>query len=93
MPTIHRLLQSLVASGYVRRDTRHRYALGSGLIRRGEVAGLTLGEQAMPYLRGLAEEIGETANLAVLEGDAVVGIAQAPFRELEAREPGEGEPG
>jgi IclR family acetate operon transcriptional repressor len=79
MPTIHRLVQSLVAGGYVRREeTSHRYALGPRLIRLGEVAGLTLGAQATPFLRQLAREIGETANLAILEGDSVVYVAQAP---------------
>ncbi len=78
MPTIHRIVQSLVAGGYVRRDVSHRYALGPRLIRLGEVAGLTLGAQATPYLRRLAQQIGETANLAMLEGDSVVYVAQAP---------------
>ncbi len=78
MPTIHRIVQSLVAGGYVRKDVSHRYALGPRLIRLGEVAGLTLGARATPYLRRLAEQIGETANLAMLEGDSVVYVAQAP---------------
>jgi IclR family acetate operon transcriptional repressor len=78
MPTIHRIVQSLLAGGYVRREVSHRYALGPRLIRLGEVAGLTLGAQATPYLRRLAEQIGETANLAMLEGDSVVYVAQAP---------------
>lgn len=77
-PTIHRLIQSLVAGGYVRRDMAHRYALGPRLIRLGEAAGLTLGARATPYLRALAQQIGETANLAMLEGDSVVYVAQAP---------------
>ena len=78
MPTIHRIVQSLVAGGYVRKDVSHRYALGPRLIRLGEVAGLTLGARATPYLRRLAQQIGETANLAMLEGDSVVYVAQAP---------------
>jgi len=80
MPTVHRLMQALIAGGYVRKEPSHRYALGPRLIRLGEVAGLTLGAQAMPYLRQLAEEIGETANLAMLEGDSIVYLAQAPSR-------------
>lgn len=80
MPTIHRLMQSLVAGGHVRKEHSHRYALGSRLIRLGEVAGLTLGSHAMPFLRQLAQDIGETANLAMLDGDSVVYVAQAPSR-------------
>jgi IclR family acetate operon transcriptional repressor len=32
----------------------------------------------MPQLSGLAAEIGETANMGILEGDEVVYIAQVP---------------
>lgn len=78
MPTIHRLIQSLVAGGYVRREMSHRYALGPRLIRLGEAAGMTLGAHAAPYLRRLAQQVGETANLAMLEGESVVYVAQAP---------------
>lgn len=79
-PTIHRIMQTLVARGYVRQEPSRRYALGPRLIRLGEVAGHTMGSWAMPYLRELAAEIGETANLAMLEGDAAVYLAQAPSR-------------
>ena len=79
-PTIHRIMQTLVARGYVRREPSRRYALGPRLIRLGEVAGHTIGSWAMPYLGELAAEIGETANLAMLEGDAAVYLAQVPSR-------------
>jgi IclR family acetate operon transcriptional repressor len=78
MPTVHRIVQSLAVGGYVRKDVSHRYALGPRLIRLGEVAGLALGARATPSLRRLAQQIGETANLAMLEGDSVVYVAQAP---------------
>lgn len=79
-PTIHRIMQTLVAQGYVRREQSRRYALGPRLIRLGEVAGHTMGRWAMPYLGELVAEIGETANLAMLEGDEVVYLAQVPSR-------------
>jgi IclR family acetate operon transcriptional repressor len=78
LPTIHRLMRSLVATGYVRQDPSRRYALGPRLIRLGESASQMLGSWAMPYLAGLVEQIGETANGAILEGDAVVYVAQVP---------------
>ena len=78
LPTIHRLLKSLVHNGYVRQDTSRRYTLGPRLIRLGEVAGRTLGSWAMPHLADLVAEIGETANMALLEGDSVVYVAQVP---------------
>jgi IclR family acetate operon transcriptional repressor len=78
LPTIHRLMRSLVDGGYVRQDPSRRYALGPRLIRLGEVAGQSLGSWAKPYLHDLVQQIGETANLAMLEGDAVVYLAQVP---------------
>lgn len=78
LPTIHRLIRSLVHNGFVRQEPSRRYALGPRLIRLGECAGRTLGSWALPRLTELATEIGETANLAVLQGDVVVYVAQAP---------------
>ena len=79
LPTIHRLIRSLVHNGYVRQEPSRRYALGPQLIRLGETAGRSLGSWAgRQHLAELAAEIGETANMAVLEGDAVVYVAQVP---------------
>lgn len=78
LPTIHRLLRSLAHNGYVRQEPSRRYALGPRLIRLGELAGRALGTWAMPRLAELVAEIGETANMAVLEADAVVYVAQVP---------------
>ena len=78
LPTIHRLLRSLAHNGYVRQEPSRRYALGPGLIRLGETAGRALGSWALPCLAELVSEIGETANMALLEGDAVVYVAQVP---------------
>ena len=77
-PTIHRLLRSLAAGGYVRQDPSRRYALGGRLIRLGDAAGRSVGVWATPHLRRLVTEVGETANMAMLEGDAAVYVAQAP---------------
>lgn len=78
LPTIHRLVRSLVASGYVRQLPSRRYALGPGLIRLGASAGRLLGDWALPLLQQLVDQVGESANMAVLEGDAVVYVAQVP---------------
>jgi IclR family transcriptional regulator, acetate operon repressor len=53
LPTVHRLMRTLVNRGYVRQEASRRYTLGSRLT-------------------------GETANLAMLDGDEVVYIAQVP---------------
>ncbi|MFF4617286.1 IclR family transcriptional regulator [Nonomuraea jabiensis] len=76
--TIHRLLRTLLARGYVRQESDKRYALGGGLVRLGGIAESMVGVWAQPYLTKMVELSGETANLAVLEGDFVVYVAQVP---------------
>lgn len=76
LPTVHRLLRSLMHNGYVRQEASRRYTLGPRLIRLGEVAGQAWGSWASPHLDALVANVGETANIAVLEGDAVVYVAQ-----------------
>jgi IclR family transcriptional regulator, acetate operon repressor len=78
LPTIHRIVRTLVASGYVRQLPSRRYALGPRLIGLGDAASRMLGEWARPQLAMLVEQVGETANMAMLEGDAAVYVAQAP---------------
>ncbi|WP_433254209.1 IclR family transcriptional regulator [Streptosporangium sp. CA-135522] len=76
--TIHRLLRTLLARGYVRQESDRRYALGGALVRLGGVAEHMVGAWAQPYLTRMVELSGETANLAVLEGDFIVYVAQVP---------------
>jgi IclR family acetate operon transcriptional repressor len=78
LPTIHRIMRTLVNGGYVRQQPSRRYALGPRLIRLGETAGRTLGAWARPYLASLTDAVGETSNMAVLDGDQVVYVAQVP---------------
>ncbi|GAA5014171.1 IclR family transcriptional regulator [Streptomyces siamensis] len=80
LPTIHRLMRTLVACGYVRQQPNRRYALGPRLIRLGESASRLLGTWARPYLARLVEETGETANMALLDGDEIVYVAQVPSK-------------
>jgi IclR family transcriptional regulator, acetate operon repressor len=76
--TIHRLLRTLLTRGYVRQESDRRYALGSALVRLGGVAERMVGVWAQPYLTKMVELSGETANMAVLEGDFIVYVAQVP---------------
>jgi IclR family transcriptional regulator, acetate operon repressor len=78
--TIHRLMSTLVTLGYVRRGGSRQYILGPRLIRLGETGSQMLGSWAKPHLAELVALYGETANLAMLEGDAAVFIAQVPGR-------------
>ena len=80
LPTIHRLMRTLVSCGYVRQLPDRRYALGPRLIRLGETSARLLGSWARPHLARLVEETGETANMALLDGDEVVYVAQVPSR-------------
>jgi IclR family acetate operon transcriptional repressor len=78
LPTVHRLMRTLVNRGYVRQEASRRYTLGSRLIRLGETSSRMLGTWLRPYLAQLVRQTGETANLAMLDGDEVVYIAQVP---------------
>jgi IclR family acetate operon transcriptional repressor len=78
--SIHRLVRTLAARGYVRQMPNRRYALGPRLIHLGEVASRALGALARPHLARLVDAVGETANLALLDGDRVVYAAQVPSR-------------
>ncbi|WP_425548997.1 IclR family transcriptional regulator [Actinomadura meridiana] len=80
MPTIYRLMRTLVNKGYVRQEPSKRYALGPRLVRLGEGAGRLLGTWVRPVLARLVDEVGETANMAVLEGDEAVYVAQVPSK-------------
>jgi IclR family acetate operon transcriptional repressor len=77
-PTTHRFLKTLVSLGYVRQLSNRRYGLGLGLVRLAGRVDAQFGPIARPHLDTLAREIGESANLAVLEGDMVVYIGQSP---------------
>ena len=77
--TAFRLLAALEARGLVEQvSERGRYRLGFGLVRLAGAAAarLDLVEQSRPVTRRLALEVGETVNIARLEGDAVVNLDQ-----------------
>lgn len=78
LPTIHRLLRTLVSLGYARQLPNRRYALGPRLIRIGEGASRQFGALARPQLKNLVDHLGESANMAVLDGTMIVYVAQVP---------------
>ena len=80
LPSIHRLVRTLVQRGYMRQLPNRRYALGARLVPLGQVAGTMLGAWAQPVLTELVDALGESANLAVLDHDAVMYIGQVPSR-------------
>lgn len=82
--TVHRLLHSLAARGMVESDPATQawnigpatFRLGSAFMRRSGIV-----ERARPILRHLMEHTGETANLGILNGDAVLFVSQAETHE------------
>ena len=80
LPTIHRLMRTLLDLGYVRQEPSREYALGPRLVPLGESASRLLGTWATPYLQRVVDAIGESANLAMLDGHQVVYTAQVPGR-------------
>src|SRR3990170_4336645 len=80
LPTIHRLVRTLVDLGYLRQEASRQYVLGPKLIRLGDVSSHMLSVWARPHLAHLVDELGESANLAMLDGDQIVYVAQVPSR-------------
>lgn len=77
MPTIHRLLRTLVHRGYARQLPSRRYGLGPRLARLGEVSARQFGAGTRANLERLAGELGESVNLALRDGDRAIYVAQA----------------
>lgn len=76
--TVHRLLATLTAQGYVRRDEQtRRYDLGHKSLMMAIAARERIGPLALPFLEELVQVSQETANLAMLEGNTAVYIEQA----------------
>ena len=71
---VYRLLAPLVEQGLVRRDGG-RIRLGLGLLRLAEKVLPQLRQVATPALRELAEAVGATAHLSVVDGDEMRAVA------------------
>src|SRR5919107_991047 len=58
---------------------RGKYYLGAGVLRLAGAAAvrLDISQEGAPVCRELADELGETVNIAVLDDDAAVNIMQA----------------
>lgn len=82
-PTIHRMLKTLVARGYVEQNSTSRhYGPGFKLLLVAEAAKhnnrFALVHAARPFLHRLTEESGETSNLVIPQMHEVVYIDQVP---------------
>lgn len=69
--TILRLSVSLERAGFLARDPDGAFRVGAAALKAGQLyqAAFKLGDVALPLLRKLAAETGETASLYVREGD------------------------
>ncbi len=77
--TASRLVATLAEHGLVERNPlTDKYRLGFGVVRlaAATVGRLDLVQQARPVLERLAEQTGETVNLAILDGEWAVNIDQ-----------------
>jgi IclR family transcriptional regulator, KDG regulon repressor len=73
-PTVYRFLQTLQELGYARRDESDRWAMTFKTFNVGSRAldHIDLHSAALPVAEGLADELGETVHMGVLEGDSAV---------------------
>ena len=76
LATIHRLVRTLVDLGYVRQEPSRQYSLGPRLMRLAESSTKLVGTIASPYMSTVVDALGESVNLAVLDGDEIVYVAQ-----------------
>jgi DNA-binding IclR family transcriptional regulator len=76
--TIHRVVNALVDEHMLRVDQRGFIWLGPSLVSLGRVAATDLTGMMRPVLEALAEQTGETVDLAVLDGRSVRFIDQIP---------------
>jgi DNA-binding IclR family transcriptional regulator len=69
--TAHRLAVALERHGLLRRDDAGRFCLGFELIRLGRLAteAFPLGDVARPVLQSLRDDLGESVQLYVREGE------------------------
>lgn len=77
--TAFRILDSMVTNGFVERDPAGKYQLGRKLLRLGSRVQVKndLRDIALPVMRRLRDELGESINLTLREGDEVVYIEKA----------------
>jgi DNA-binding IclR family transcriptional regulator len=78
--TAFRLLGVLENRGLVAQtQDRGKYYLGAGMLRLAGAAALRMdiSQESGPVCRALADELGETVNVAILDDDAAVNIMQA----------------
>ncbi|MGW7006931.1 IclR family transcriptional regulator [Streptomyces sp. NPDC054933] len=72
---VYRLLATLEQHALVRRDLGGRARVGLGVLRLAHQVHPLLREAALPALRSLAEDIGATAHLTLVDGNEALAVA------------------
>ncbi|HYN75932.1 MAG TPA: helix-turn-helix domain-containing protein [Candidatus Limnocylindria bacterium] len=72
---VYRLVATLEEHRYVRRDGEGRARLALGVLRLGRAVHPMMRAAAVPALRRLAEAVGLTASLSILDGSDVLAVA------------------
>ncbi|MFF3146143.1 IclR family transcriptional regulator [Streptomyces sp. NPDC057927] len=72
---VYRLLATLEQHALVRRDLGGRARVGLGVLRLGRQVHPLVREAALPALRALAEDIGATAHLTLVDGTEALAVA------------------
>lgn len=72
---VYRLLATLEQHSLVRRDLGGRARVGLGVLRLGRQVHPLVREAALPALRSLAEDIGATAHLTLVDGADALCVA------------------
>lgn len=77
--TAFRILSSAIDNGWIDRNAAGLYVLGRHLIGLAQQShvGIDVRLEAMPLMRKLRQQLGETVNLTFREGDAVVYVERA----------------
>ena len=72
---VYRLVSTLEMHALVRRDAAGRLHVGLGVLPIAAAVQPVLRDVAVPVLRGLAETLGCTAHLTIVEGDEALALA------------------
>jgi DNA-binding IclR family transcriptional regulator len=82
--TAFRILASLADQGFVERTSRGNYQLGIKLMQLGSriSASVDIRKIALPLMEKLRDQLGETVNLTVREGDEIVYIERSVAKRM-----------
>ncbi len=77
--TVFRILGALTSHGFVERDESGGYRLGRRLLQLGARvrSDVDIRQEALPAMEWLRDQVGESVNLTIREGDEVIYVERA----------------